>query len=173
VQGDPRSRANKPSSKVQKQAKKERLRQKRKRIAAAAAAAGNTADAETLRERNLQYYVQTAKADANVQKLMREVGSRLSPCLIPLHEDRPLPMLHRPSSSRRGRYATRCWSCPCLCRPSCTGIAVRVIAEICHTPHLPVLVLAFLTPVKVVRSSMVAHAATVFRVISFKLHGSV
>ncbi len=81
-QGGPQSRGNKAGSKVQKQAKKERLRQKRKRIAAAAAAAGSTEDAEILRERNLKYYVETAKADANVQKLMREV-------LLPVVLSRP------------------------------------------------------------------------------------
>ena len=73
MQSGPSGKANKPNSKVQKQAKKERLRQKRKRVTADAAAAVSTEDAQTLRERNLQYYVETAKADANVQKLMREV----------------------------------------------------------------------------------------------------
>ena len=63
----------KTGSKVQKNAKKERLRQKRKRIAEAAAAAGSTDDVETVRERNLRYYVETARADVEVQKLMREV----------------------------------------------------------------------------------------------------
>ena len=71
LQGSART-AKKPASKIQKPAKKERLRQKRKRVAAAAAA-GSAAGAEANRERNLRYYVETAKADAEVQKLMREV----------------------------------------------------------------------------------------------------
>ncbi len=71
MQGGTRTAKN-PASKVQKPAKRERLRQKRKRVAAAAAA-DSAADAETVRERNLRYYVETAKADAEVQKLMHEV----------------------------------------------------------------------------------------------------
>lgn len=72
LQGGVRGTA-KSGSKVQKNAKKERLRQKRKRIAEAAAAAGGSDDAERVKERNLRYYVETAKADAEVHKLMREV----------------------------------------------------------------------------------------------------
>ena len=82
-------RTTKSGSKVQKPAKKERLRQKRKRAAAAAAAAASTDDTETLIERNLQYYVETAKADAEIKKLMRKV-----------------PLLPKPPVSGPSRHST-------------------------------------------------------------------
>ena len=56
------------------------------------------ADAATVRQRSLQYYLATARSDARVQELMRQVGSSLcfaflvsehrwSKCMFPLKND--------------------------------------------------------------------------------------
>ena len=100
--------ATKSVSKVQKQATKERLRQKRKRIAAAAAAAADgTEDAETVKERNLRYFVATAKADAEVKKLMREVF------LLPISSVNNAELL----PAEQWRTATLALVCNLLLRP--------------------------------------------------------
>ena len=130
LQSGPSGRANKPRSKIQKQGKKERLRQKRKRVAAAAAAVGSTEDAETLRERNLRYYVETAKADANVQKLMREVWPRLSTRPIPPHQHQSLPVSHRPSFVRRMQRKLM------LVSPVVVPSELHGDCCACHCPHV-------------------------------------